>query len=486
MLDPLDRASAGLLLSTIRGRHLDEREVDRLYRQAGGLPLALIHANDDGFVPARGPSVTSTLSRWLDARPPAARRALGVAAVLAEGTEFDIALAETLLADESEAVCALAAELDAGVAVERRDGTGAFTHRAWQDVAYTSVEPHRRRALHRRVLECLERGLARMCDPEEIASCAIAIARHAGAADRGGLARTIGVGALVRAADSLGPFETTEALRLYRTALDIARPEERLAILLRQGRVRRLAAEWDDAEADLRAAVEVAESLGDVLAEAEATLLIAHVTWDPARWDGTLRSRLVSLLERVPTDELTVRARLQACLAGGTYQDGTTGAGSDAGALARAAAGAVDRLEPGDAAEVLMWARKGLLDDESPVTTLRMAHQMRRLSRGSSYLTANAILAAVVDNIRLGRRRRRERTATPTIRWPRRRRRPSTRTSPRLSTLSGISTTAALTKPPHRSTSRRSSVPSSAAPRRDRSSWRNASCSCVSEVTPVH
>ena len=134
-----------------------------------------------------------------------------------------------------------------------------------------------------------------------------------------------GSAALVRAADSLGPFETTEALRLYRTALDIARPEERLAILLRQGRVRRLAAEWDDAEADLRATVEVAESLGDVLAEAEATLLIAHVTWDPARWSSTVRSRLVSLLDRVPTDELTVHARLQACLAGGTYQDGTTG-----------------------------------------------------------------------------------------------------------------------------------------------------------------
>jgi len=403
VLNPLDRATAGLLLSTIRRRSLDEHEIDRLYRQAGGLPLALIHANDDGFVPARGPSVTSTLSRWLDARPPAARRALGVAAVLAEGTQFDVALAELLLADESAAVCELAAELDAGVAVERRGGAGAFTHRAWRDVAYASVEPHRRRALHHRVLECLERGLANVSDPEAIASCAIAIAHHAGAADRGGLATTIGVGALVRAADSLGPYETTEALRLYRSALDIARPAEQLAILLRQGRVRRLAAAWDDAEADLRAAVEIAETLGDVLAEAEATLLIAHVTWDPARWGGTLRSRLVSLLDRVPADEITVRARLQACLAGGTYQDGATGAGPDSGALARSAAGAVDRLEPGDAAEVLMWARKGLLDDEPPDTTLRMALEMRRLSRGSSYLTANAILAAVVDNIRLGR-----------------------------------------------------------------------------------
>jgi hypothetical protein len=191
-------------------------------------------------------------------------------------------------------------------------------------------------------------------------------------------------------------------LRLYRCAFEIARPEERLAILLRQGRARRLAAEWDDAEADLREAAELAEHLGDVVAEAEAALLMAHITWDPKRWDGNLCGRLVSLLQRVPEEEVTLRARLQACLAGGTYQDGATGAGPDAGVLARDAAAVVDRLEPGDAAEVLMWARKGLLDDAPPRETLRMAKQMRRLSRGSSYLTANAVLAGVVDSIRLG------------------------------------------------------------------------------------
>jgi hypothetical protein len=402
VLDPLDRAAAALLLSTTRGGRIDERAVDRLYRQSGGLPLALLHAKDDGFVPADGPSLASTLSRWLDRRSPEARRALGVAAVLAEGTRFDIALAESLLADEPDAVRALRGQLDAGVAIERRDGVGAFTHRAWRDIAYAGVEPHRRRSLHQRVLQFLERRLGQASDPDGIAACALAIAHHAGAADRGGLATTIGVGAVVRAADSLGPFETSTALRLYGCALEIARPEDQLAILLRQGRLRRLAAEWDDAEADLRAAVEVAENLGDVVAEAEATLLMAHITWDPQRWDGTLRSRLVSLLERVPEEEVTVRARLQACLAGGSYQDGVTGTGPDTGTLARAAAAAVDRLEPGDAAEVLMWARKGLLDDEPPEATLQMAKRMRRLARGSSYLTANAILATVVDHIRLG------------------------------------------------------------------------------------
>ncbi len=401
-LDPLDRASAGLFLSTTRGRQLDDEEIDRLYRQAGGMPLALLHANDDGFVPATQPSVTSTLSRWLDSRSSAARRGLGVAAVVAEGTRFDVSLAEWLLADEVEAVCALAVELDKGVAVERVDHIGAFTHRAWQDVAYASVEAHRRRSLHRRVLERLERSLAQLSDPGEIAACATSIAHHACAADHGGLGTTIGVGALVRAAESLGPFETAAALRLYERALEIARPDELLEILLRLGRVRRLAADWDGAEADLREAVKVAATLGDVAAEAEATLLMAHITWDPQRWGGSLRARLVSLLERVPADELTVRARLQACLAGGSYQDGATGAGPDAGVLARAAVRAVDRLEPADAAEVLMWARKGLLDDESPDVTLQMATKMRKLSQGSSYLTANAILAAVVDNIRIG------------------------------------------------------------------------------------
>jgi hypothetical protein len=402
ILQPLDRTAAGLLLSTTRGRRLADRDVDRVYVTSGGLPLALLHASDDASAPGGEPSVAATLSRWLEARPPAARRALGVAAALAEGTRFDLDLAEWLLAGEVDAVRALAAELEVGVAVRRWEGGGAFTHRAWRDAAYAGVEPHRLRSLHSRVLERLERRLLQTSDPGEIAGCAMAIAHHAAAGDRGGLATTIGVGALVRAADGLGPFETGAALRLYRCALEIARPEERLAILLRQGRVRRLAAEWDDAEADLRAAVELAESLGDVVAEAEAALLMAHITWDPERWDGSLCGRLASLLQRVPEREVTLRARLQACLAGGSYQDGATGAGPDAGVLARAAAGVVDRLEPGDAAEVLMWARKGLLDDASPRETLGMAKQMRRSSRGSTYLTANAVLAGVVDKIRLG------------------------------------------------------------------------------------
>ena len=221
-------------------------------------------------------------------------------------------------------------------------------------------------------------------------------------ADFGGLATTIGLGALVRAADTLAPFETATAIALYGRALQIARPDERLAILLRQARTRRLAAEWDAAETDLLTAADLARALGDVVAEAEAALLMAHMTWDPVRWGGTLADRLESLLTRLPPDEVTVRARLQACLAGGTYQDGVTGAGPDSTRFARAATGVVDQLEAGDAAEVLMWARKGLLDIEPPEHTLGLATRMRQLSQGSSYLTGNAILASIVDRIRLG------------------------------------------------------------------------------------
>ena len=402
VLEPLDRSAAGRFLSATRGRRLGDPEVDRVYRQSGGMPLALLHAGDGSDGPAAEPSVTATLSTWLAARPMDAQRALGVAAVLADGTRFDLAVAASLLADEPGTLAALGIELDAAVAVRRVEGMGAFTHRAWRDVVYANVEAHRRRGLHRRVLELLERRVSGSSDPVELAAVAAAIAHHAELADSRGLATTIGVGALVRAADNLGPYETTTALSLYATALEIARPEERLAILLRQGRLRRLSAQWNEAEEDLRAAVEAAEVLGDLVAETEATLLMAHMTWDPQRWGGTLEDRLASLVERMPPDEISLRARLQACLAGGTYQDGATGAGPESGVLARAAADVVDRLEPGDAAEVLMWARKGLLDLEPPERTLAMAASMRRLAGGSTYLTANALLASVVDNIRLG------------------------------------------------------------------------------------
>ncbi len=405
LLEPFDLAAAGRFLASVRGRPVDEREVECLHRRAGGTPLALLNASDDVEVtvsPRSAPSVVSTLGRWLESRPPAARRALAVAAVLAEGTQFDLNLVEQILDGERDAVCALAAELDTGIEVHRVDARAAFTHRAWQEAAYAAIEPHRRRALHQRVLELLERQLVHTSDPIELASCAAAIAHHAGRADTGGLATTIGLGALVRAADTLAPYETATAISLYERAREMARPDEQLAILLRQARARRLAAEWDAAERDLRAAAELAQTLGDVVAEAEATLLMAHMCWDPVRWNGTLADRLESLLARVPEDEVTLRARLQACLAGGTYQDGVTGAGPDSTTLARSAAAVVDQLEAGDAAEVLMWVRKGLVDVEPPDRTLQMAVRMRQLARGSSYLTGNAILASLVDRIRLG------------------------------------------------------------------------------------
>lgn len=405
VLEPFDLPAAGRFLASVRGRPVDEREVQCLYRRAGGTPLALLNASDDVEIVAAGnsaPSVMSTLGRWLESRPPAARRALAVAAVLADGTRFDPALAEQVLEGERDALGALATELDKGIEIHRVDAQAAFTHRAWQEAAYAAIEPQRRRALHQRVLELLDRQLAQSSEPGELAACAAAIARHAGRADRGGLATTIGLGALVRAADTLAPYETATAISLYGRAREMARPDEQLAILLRQARARRLAAEWDAAEADLRAAAELAQTLGDVMAEAEATLLMAHMSWDPVRWNGTLAERLEVLLARIPPDEVAVRARLQACLAGGTYQDGVTGAGPESTTLARAAAGIVDQLEAGDAAEVLMWARKGLVDVEPPDRTLQMAVTMRHLARGSSYLTGNAILASLVDRIRLG------------------------------------------------------------------------------------
>jgi AAA ATPase domain len=404
VLEPFDIPTAGRFLSSIRGRQMEEREVERLYRRAGGVPLALLNVSDEERLEPNGPctpSVMTTLGRWLESRPPAARRALGIAAVLAEGTRFDLALVEQILAGEPEAIDALSTELDVGIEVHRVGDQVAFTHRAWQEAAYATVEPRRRRVLHQRVLGHLERQLVQASDPTAIATCASAIAHHASRADFGGLATTIGLGALVRAADTLAPFETATAISLYGRALQIARPDEQLAILLRQGRTRRLAAEWDAAEVDLLTAADLALALGDVVAEAEAALLMAHMTWDPVRWGGTLADRLASVLTRLPPDEVTVRARVQACLAGGTYQDGVTGADPDSAAFARCAAGVVDQLDAGDAAEVLMWARKGLLDIEPPELTLGLATRMRQLSRGSSYLTGNAILASIVDRIRL-------------------------------------------------------------------------------------
>ena len=138
----------------------------------------------------------TTLGRWVAYAPSAARRALGTAAVLAEGTRFDLALVAQILAGEPEAIVALSWSSTPGSTCTGSGTKTAFTHRGGrrrrtQRSSRDGVGPW-----HQWVLEHLRTGTAAsISDPIEIATCASAIAHHASRADFGGLATTIGLGA---------------------------------------------------------------------------------------------------------------------------------------------------------------------------------------------------------------------------------------------------------------------------------------------------
>lgn len=116
------------------------------------------------------------------------------------------------------------------------------------------------------------------------------------------------------------------ALKLYDAAESLSDGELGAEVHLRRARVRWSAADWDGAEADLSAVLERGD---DPVLEAEALLLAAHVTWDPGRFRGQLESRLAATLDRLPVDEVVLRARVEACIAGGIFQTGAAPATSD-------------------------------------------------------------------------------------------------------------------------------------------------------------
>ena len=98
--------------------------------------------------------------------------------------------------------------------------------------------------------------------------------------------------------------------------------------------------------------------VGDLVREAEATLAVAWVTWDPDRFGGSLDERLEALLAELPRDEEELRLRVEACLSGGLYQDGSVRV-DRAERYARHALERLDHIsDPRSLAQTLSQARR--------------------------------------------------------------------------------------------------------------------------------
>jgi hypothetical protein len=177
----------------------------------------------------------------------------------------------------------------------------------------------------------------------------------------------------------------------------------RTAEMLERAEAAYLAGDWDDAERIYVAAAEDARSRDDVVAEAEVSLVMARLTWDPSRFEGALEARMRRLLDALPPRARLVRARVLACLAGGLYQDGSVGAAGST-AFAREALELVGELDdPLTEAEVLSHARKALIDIDPPEVQIERARRICSLARGSDYHRSLGLMAAVVDLLLMAR-----------------------------------------------------------------------------------
>jgi DNA-binding SARP family transcriptional activator len=334
-----------------------------------------------------------------------ARRALAFVAITATDTVCDVDLARAL---DPDIGTALDVELADARVLRTIDGTASFVDARWAQVAWAALDPLERRQLHGRAVDLLDAQLRTARDPTTVKALADRLAHHADQPGLGTGPRARAVQALTRAAGVLAPLDGDHAGELYGRALDLTGDRrERLALLMERAQIRWSAADWNGAEEDLAMVVAQTDAVDDVTTTTEALLLTAWLAWDPTRAGGSLRERLRAVLDRLPPREQLLRARVQACLAGGLYQDGTSADPSlDASSLAHQALEALDSVAvpAGGAvqAEVLWWARKGLLDVVDPTTSAELSARLRAVSQHSSHLRGNAVLATIVDQLVLG------------------------------------------------------------------------------------
>jgi hypothetical protein len=204
--------------------------------------------------------------------------------------------------------------------------------------------------------------------------------------------------------DAAGSARFGELVRLIGSGGPIAlHLPEGIAELLGRAEDDHLAGRWDEAERLYLAAADQALADGNLVAEAEAVLAMARLTWDPGRFAGTLDARMARIVDSLPDDETHVQARLYACLAGGLYQDGSAGSDQSV-ARARQALELVSGLgDPLTAAEVLSRARKALIDVDDPQRQIERSGWILNQAGGSDYHRSLGHLAMIVDSLLLDR-----------------------------------------------------------------------------------
>jgi hypothetical protein len=259
------------------------------------------------------------IARRLERLSEAAREMLTLASVL--GREFDIDTIEGLseLADRD-----MLAVLDDAVAARLvgsspgAPGRLRFAHALVRDALYEAIPPGRRMELHRRIGDALERRYAGDRDPH-----LAELAHHFSAATSRPAAAKAARYAELAAERAAGQLAYEEEARLYRLALEGfertgARDDERLCeLLLRLGDALARAGDEPAAKTAFLDAAGIARksSLRTHLARAGLGYGGRYV-WMAARGDRHLVPLLEEALQGLDDEDLELRARLLARLAG--------------------------------------------------------------------------------------------------------------------------------------------------------------------------
>ena len=157
-LASLDRTETALLASRISGTEFADDQLGQLFDETEGNPLFVVEAVRAGWRPGRPPSprVQAVIEARLDQLPPPVRELVEVAATI--GREFapDV-LAGAAELDQDALVGGLD-ELWRRRLVRESGNRYDFAHHRIREVAAARVTPARRRLLHGRIANALERS----------------------------------------------------------------------------------------------------------------------------------------------------------------------------------------------------------------------------------------------------------------------------------------------------------------------------------------
>jgi DNA-binding SARP family transcriptional activator len=422
---PSTMLSAAIAAET-DGNPLFVGEIVRLLAADGSLPRPL----DGTWRPVIPETVKDAIGRRLQRLSPGCRQTLSRASVV--GRDFSLGVLEAL---DSVPPAEVLERLDEAIVarlvtnISGAPGVMRFTHALVRDTLYESVPQSRRRELHRRTAETLER----LAGPSSTAHLS-ELAHHSYQALPAAEPAIVVAHARRAALNAATVLAFEEAARLYEDALQAATlaptdPALELDLLVALGEAHTGAGDTTRAkDAFLRAAV-VARDHGTAEQFASAALGYGgKIVWARPRGDRLVVALLEEALTRLGPDPTALQARVLARLTGALRDERDPARRLEIGERAVAAARHAD--DPGALIPALLGlsvAQYAVDDADRRIEVLEELHALARAAddREAEWeaLNAKVILSAAVNDFSTSREQTRmlvelsEERRQPSQRW---------------------------------------------------------------------